>query len=202
MTPADMADVLTAAAAYDGRTIGVYDIGAWHAAVGELDREDALNAVVRHYGNTTDRLMPAHLKNEALAIRNERAAQQQHEIRALPSRFEEDPERTARVRRGIAEIARRWSVPEKGAADPVRDRALERAKQERGKRPNPVKAAKRAEGKPLELTKVTQGPDWTNPALREAESVRALHQADRPCGLARCPRCNERAFGGPNVPAS
>ncbi len=195
MTPADMADVLTAAAAYDGRTIGIGDVGAWHAAAGDLDREDALGAVVRHYANTTDRMMPAHLRQCVLAIRNERAASREHEIRALPSRFEADPERAERIQRGIAEIARRWSVPEKGAADPVRDAALERAKQERGKRPNPAKVVQRAEGKPLELAKVTQGPDWTNPAFREAESVRVLHSADRPCGRAMCPRCNERAFG-------
>lgn len=202
MTPADMADVLTAAAAYDGRTIGIGDVGAWHAAAGELDREEALAAVVRHYANSTDRMMPAHLHQNVLAIRNERADRREHEIRALPSRFEEDPERAARIRRGIAEIAKRWSVPEKGADDPVRDAALDRAKRERGKRANPAKATQRPEGKPLELAKVTKGPDWTNPAFREAESVRSLHEADRPCGRPACPRCNERAFGGSDAPTA
>lgn len=201
MTPADVAEVLAAAGAYDGRTVGMADVGAWHAAIGDLDPQDALAAVVRHYQNSTEWMKPAHVRQNVLAIRNERAEQREHEVRALPSRFEPDPERAARIRRGVEEIAKRWSVPEKGADDPVRDAALDRAKRERGKRPNPATTKVRKEpGKALELAKI-RGPEWSDPDARERAAVESLHAADRPCGRSLCRRCNDRAFGGSDAAA-
>lgn len=64
MTEHDLIDVLTAVAAYDQRTVGPEDVQAWTlaAAVGRWGtRSWALRAVVEHYANETDRLMPAHV---------------------------------------------------------------------------------------------------------------------------------------------
>lgn len=75
MTPAQTARVLAAAAAFDQRTVGHADVAAWHAALGELDYEDARDAVTRHYRRTAERVMPVHVLEHASDIRTERAQQ-------------------------------------------------------------------------------------------------------------------------------
>jgi len=72
MTPAETAKVLAKAAAYDQRTVGEADVLAWHEIVGDLDFQDALAAVARHYAETDRRLMPVHLRNHANRVRLER----------------------------------------------------------------------------------------------------------------------------------
>lgn len=198
MTPGDMADVLTAAGVYDGRKIAEADVAAWHLAVGDLERDDALAAVVRHYGHSTDWLKPARLRQLCQDIRNERAAAQRHEVRALPSRFEPDPERDNRISRGIQqgvrELVAKWAVPvdDHRVQDPIRDAALHRARRER-KGQAPVKLAKRTAGPGIQLEKVTTGPDWADAAARERASVGALHAAGRRCGRRDCSTCEEAA---------
>lgn len=110
MTPGDIARVLAKAAAFDQRTVGEADVLAWHEALSDLDASDALAAVTRHYARDTARLMPAHVRAEARAVRDERRREQVHDVRALPSRFESDDDRADRVRRGIAACARALSV--------------------------------------------------------------------------------------------
>jgi hypothetical protein len=117
----------------------------WHGIIGDLPYDDALTAVRNHFATNTEYLTPAHIHHGVLAIRRERVAH--HEIRALPSRFEPDDERAARVRRGIAECARALSVAtERKAraqtpADPtdrgelIRLRAIDRARRERHGQP-------------------------------------------------------------------
>ncbi len=190
MEPADMADVLSAAAVYDGRNIGRTDVAAWHAAAGHLNRDDALAAVVRHYAASTDRMMPAHLIQGALAIRNERAALQQHEIRALPSKFEPDAARDARLAAGIAKLRERWKVPARdGDQGDVHAAALERARRDRReeKRPAPARPPRR-EPTPIDLAKVTTPPPWATPEARERLANEALHNAGRACGKPFCTR--------------
>lgn len=72
MTPADIARVLAKAAAFDQRTVGEADILAWYDAIGDLDPTDALEAVSRHYRESTDRLMPAHIRRIAAQLVRER----------------------------------------------------------------------------------------------------------------------------------
>lgn len=104
MTPADTARVLAKAAAYDQRTVGHADVLAWHEALGDLDPTDALTAVTRHYRDNTDRLMPAHIRRNVTTIRAERRTAQHSEPLALPSRFEDDPDRAERIARGLAQV--------------------------------------------------------------------------------------------------
>lgn len=196
MTPADMADVLTAIGAYDGRKISDIDVAAWHAAVGDLDRDDALTAVARHHGNTTDWMKPGHLRQIVLTIRNERAEQRQreHEVRALPSRFEHDPERDDRISRGVQqgvhELVARWSIPgEDNGEDPIHEAALHRARRERKGREATTPKRHRAGGPGIQLDKVTKPPEWADDKTREAQAIRALHEAGRGCGRRNCPTC-------------
>jgi len=72
VTPDQMVDVLTVAASFDRRTVGHADVLAWHAAVGDLDAEDARDAVIAHYARSTDWLMPAHVRSHVARIRGDR----------------------------------------------------------------------------------------------------------------------------------
>lgn len=189
MNPGEMARVLTKAAAFDQRTIGEADVMAWYDAVGQLDYDDAMTAVSRHYATNTDRIMPAHLRAEVLAIRNERAAQQQHEIRALPSKFEYDPERNERIREGIRKLAEGWGVPTDDDGNDPHAAALARARRERkSKMPEP-RRRRDPSAKPIDLDKVTDGPEWAKAEIRERLAVAELHRNNRPCGRSACPRC-------------
>ena len=185
MTPSDMADVLSAAGVYDGRKISQADVAAWHAAVGQFGRDDALAAVVRHYANSTEWMKPAHLKAHILEIHHERSQQRQHEIRELPSRFEADPIRDTRIAAGVRELVQRWSIPGSQPGD-AHSKALQRARRERGRRPVPASQAirKRASGDVK-----TAPPPWADQAVAEQTAAQALHDAGRDCGRAACPRC-------------
>ena len=104
MTPGDVARVLSACALYDYRKIDEADAAAWFRVIGDLDVDDALEAVARHYQESTDRAMPAHIRRGVKAVREERARRQPHEVRALPSRFEDDMNRQVRLQRGAATV--------------------------------------------------------------------------------------------------
>lgn len=73
MNTLETADILTAIAAYDLRTIGEADVHAWHAAIGELPKPLALEAVVVHHKTSAERCKPAHVIGIAKTIRRERA---------------------------------------------------------------------------------------------------------------------------------
>lgn len=199
MTPADMGVVLTAIGAYDGRKISPIDVVAWHRAVGDLDREDSLEAVVRHHGHTTDWMKPAHLRQLVTDIRNERAAAKQHEIRALPSRFEPDPSRDERIERGVQagvhELAAKWAMPDEDNAvhDAIHEAALHRARRERKGRQATPPRPRRTGGPGIQLEKVTKPPEWADDTARERASIDTLHNAGRHCGRHHCPRCTALA---------
>jgi len=69
MTTDEMIDLLTLAAGYDRRTVGEADVTAWQLAVGDLPFGDAKLAVVAHYRETTDWLMPAHVRTRVREVR-------------------------------------------------------------------------------------------------------------------------------------
>lgn len=102
MTPGDTARVLAACALYDFRSVETSDAAAWFRIIGDLDYEDAMEAVARHYAASTDRMMPAHVRQGVKAIKAERRAKDPHEVRALASRFEDDMGRKVRIEKGAA----------------------------------------------------------------------------------------------------
>lgn len=104
MELAEVALVLTKAAAYDRRTVGEADAKAWHEVLSDVELVDALAAVARYYRDETAWLMPAHLRRLARTCRDERHRLEgrRPEVLALPSRFEDDDDRALRVKRGMA----------------------------------------------------------------------------------------------------
>lgn len=105
VTPAEVARVLAKAAAFDQRTVGAADVAAWHEILAPYDLADALEAITRHYRNSTDRVMPAELRKLTNVIRDERHRRElgRSDALALPSRFEDDVTRDIRVRQGLAQ---------------------------------------------------------------------------------------------------
>lgn len=69
----EVADVLSAISAYDRRTIGDPDVIAWHAAIGDLPKDLALDAVVIHHKTSSEFMKPSHLNTLARDIRQDRA---------------------------------------------------------------------------------------------------------------------------------
>jgi len=72
MTPADAAEVLTKAAAFDQRTIGRADAIVWAEALDDVELVPALEAVTRHYRESDQRLMPAHVRRHVEQMRRDR----------------------------------------------------------------------------------------------------------------------------------
>lgn len=64
-----MIDLLTLAAAYDRRKPDNAAATAWLLAVGDLRLDDAKLAVVAHYRDSSEWLMPAHVRAYVKAIR-------------------------------------------------------------------------------------------------------------------------------------
>lgn len=76
MTPDETIDLLTVAAAFDRRTTGESDVMAWHAAVGDLDFGDSRAAVIAHYQQSRDWVMPADVRTRVKAMRRDRLARE------------------------------------------------------------------------------------------------------------------------------
>lgn len=72
MTPADASELLTIAAAFDRRTIGKADAIAWADALQGLDVADCGDAIRDHFRDSTEYLMPAHVRRGVQRIRDER----------------------------------------------------------------------------------------------------------------------------------
>jgi Zn-finger protein len=65
MNRADVARLLSLSAAFDARTIGEADVAAWLLALDGLDPTRCRDAIVKHYRESTDRIMPAHIRRLA-----------------------------------------------------------------------------------------------------------------------------------------
>lgn len=74
MNPEVIGDVLAIAAAFDNRTVGDADCAAWYRVIGHLDQREAEEAIIAHYTETSDRVMPAHVLSRVGKIRALRLA--------------------------------------------------------------------------------------------------------------------------------
>ena len=77
MKPSEAAVVLATAAAFDRREVGELDAEAWHAAfaaagLADLALEDARAAVVAHYAQTRQWLMPSDVVGYCKRVRRDR----------------------------------------------------------------------------------------------------------------------------------
>lgn len=103
MTPADAAELLALAAAFDRRTVGRADATAWADALTGLDKADCAEAIRAHFRDCTDYLMPAHVRQGVKRIRADR-------IRNAPSNLLEphdvNPENVLDYREAVRERRR------------------------------------------------------------------------------------------------
>lgn len=146
MDHSQVALLLGLASTRDYRKIGETDVMAWHQDIGDLDFEDASLAVSLHYRESTDRIMPAHVRRLVRQIRAERRRVEKTSAPlALASGFETDWDRDARTKRGMSKIAPvmeaiRQRMARHDRADPeeptqselIRERALVRARSDSG----------------------------------------------------------------------
>jgi len=144
MNRTEIALLLGAIAARDSRTTGEADVLAWLEDLGDLEFADARAAVSRHFRDSTDRIMPAHIRRIARIIRDER--RKGETIRGLPpNKFElaAAAEPPAEIRDFLTEFTSKHEIPDVGIQTPanpppvvdrseeIRQRALARARSER-----------------------------------------------------------------------
>jgi hypothetical protein len=109
VTPGDAARVLASCMMFDGREMPkdedmARDFAmAWYSVIGDLELRDALEAVRRHYMTSRKWAMPADIRDGVRQLRKERERDQPNELRALPSRFEQDVDREARLGKGVSQ---------------------------------------------------------------------------------------------------
>lgn len=146
MNHSEVALLLGLASTRDYRKIGETDVMAWHQDLGDLDFEDAKLAVSLHYRESTDRIMPAHVRRLVRQIRAERRRVEAHsEPLSIKSRWEADEDRDRRLKRGMSVIGpvmteirerlmrRDRAVPdEPTTSELIREKALARARSEHG----------------------------------------------------------------------
>lgn len=75
MTPAEAQVLLSMAAAFDNRKPDPDAAKAWAAALDGLPFEDCRAALIEHYANTTDWIMPAHITTIVKRRRAKRISQ-------------------------------------------------------------------------------------------------------------------------------
>lgn len=89
MNAAEAGELLALMALYDNRKTGDVDVIAWLKIIGDLRHADCEAAVLAHYGESRERIMPADVRNrvkEARRIRVEDA-----EVPAPPPELIDDP---------------------------------------------------------------------------------------------------------------
>ena len=71
MNQTEVAKLLTVASAIDNRTVADEQVIAWHAALRHLPYDVAQEALVRHFRDSTEYLLPGHITKQAKVIRGE-----------------------------------------------------------------------------------------------------------------------------------
>ncbi|QIS17308.1 hypothetical protein [Nocardia terpenica] len=66
------ADLLSAIASLDQRTVGETDVEAWFEILGDLHYLDAIDAVKEHYKTSIDRIRPFHVRDLVRRAANDR----------------------------------------------------------------------------------------------------------------------------------
>lgn len=65
MLKSETARLLQMCATFDLRTVGEADVEAWHAVIGGLTFEACREAVIEHYAESRDRIMPSDVRGIA-----------------------------------------------------------------------------------------------------------------------------------------
>jgi hypothetical protein len=110
MSPAECGQLLALMALYDNRKVGPLDIAAWLKVVGDLLYADAEAAVVAHYTESRERIMPADIRERVNDVRRERlknapVLDPPHEVADDPAAYQRWLEREQRrIADGIAPL--------------------------------------------------------------------------------------------------
>lgn len=163
--------ILAKVAALDNRNDTDAAVLAWHEAIGDLDYRDALEAVAIHRRESTEYLMPAHIRRIAAQLRKERG-----------DRNAKD-ERAAEIQEFVRDV--RDTLPEGNvtALHPRREqwrREHRDFQRQATAEPNPLWDPTMGPASTWERSKLPpQGAWWENDAAREADSRKILHLAGR-----------------------
>ncbi len=151
MTLDQTVDLLTVAAVFDGRHLGEADAVAWHAAIGDVGFADARRAVIAHYQESRERIMPADVRRRVKAVRRERL--DRHPVPAPPAETAADPHRfLAALRAGIRAVAEGLDIRRAVSPPAPRTELAAGFRQARAALP-PRRAAKREHPDPREIAK-------------------------------------------------
>jgi hypothetical protein len=110
MTPADAAEVLGVAAAFDRRTVGRADAEAWADTLNGIRLEDAMQAVKNHYASSREFIYPSDVLAIVKTIRQERVRAAGNLTERIPlaiSSMEDGLEQHEAERAWLRETARR-----------------------------------------------------------------------------------------------
>jgi hypothetical protein len=110
MNASEAALLLGVCAAYDRRTVGEVDAMAWAEALDDIELDDAKTAVVQHYRNTRDWIMPADVRKLVKAIRELRLTREivpapDAELADHPGAYQEA------IQQAVKQLARGFSLP-------------------------------------------------------------------------------------------
>ena len=119
MTSDEVWDLLELIASIDRRKVGLTDRQVWEGLVGDLSAADAQAAVIAHYRESREWIMPADVRTRVKALRRDRL---EHEIiPAPPAELADEPGRwRSELNAEIRKIADGMAIP-KAIAAPVRE---------------------------------------------------------------------------------
>lgn len=109
-TLAEAAELLVLASAYDSRKPDHARARAWHDALADLDPDDCATAVRAHYRNSTDFVMPAHIRQLVRQYANERA-ERGHSWRQLQPAPDECVPCPPEIKAQVLQFAKRRELP-------------------------------------------------------------------------------------------
>lgn len=118
MNAKECGKLLAQMAAYDYRDVDAVIVGSWLQVVGDLPYDDARAAVLAHYAASSERMMPAHLRQRVRAMRADRLARAIPE--APPAELADQPGRYRQaIQAGIRRIADGFRPPKAITAGPL-----------------------------------------------------------------------------------
>ena len=119
MTSDEVWDLLELVSSIDRRKVGLTDRQVWEGLIGDLSAADAQAAVVAHYRESREWIMPADVRTRVKALRRDRLSREI--VPAPPAELADEPGRyRAELRAEVRKIADGLAIP-KAICEPVRE---------------------------------------------------------------------------------